>query len=619
MDGQSLMTQALVYLAAGVIGVPIAKRLGLGSVLGYLIAGVLVGPFVLDLVGEAGDVMRVAEFGVVILLFLIGLEVRPALLWRMKTAIFGLGAMQMAGSAAFLAAAGLAFGLDWRPAVAAGLVLAMSSTAIVLQTLEEKSLRQGAVGEASFGVLLFQDLAVIPLFAFLPLLATFAPQALGPEAGHGAGMIGHLPVGLQALAVLGAVATVFVAGRYLIRPVFRFIAASNLREIFTAFALLLVIAVAALMQLVALSPALGAFLAGVVLAESEFRRELEADIEPFRGLLLGLFFITVGAGLDFAVVLSQPVALALIVVGLIVLKGLAMFGAARTFRMPARDAATTAVFLAQGGEFAFVLLGFTAGAGVLPTDLAGLLTAAVAVSMALTPVLVAIHERIVLARVVAAEEPPPAKFPSQDPDVIVAGFGRFGQIAARLLLLNGFNVVTLDSSVEQIDLLRKFGRKVYYGDASRLDLLRSAGAQKARLLIVAVDDQDKAVQIVETARHSFPDLAILARAWDRRHAYELVRGGADEVEREVFEGGLAVGRRALQRLGFSERRAVRAANLFREQDVALFDRLAPAWTDGDRYILETRDQRETMDRLLRAEMARMRHEDDGEQRPESVA
>jgi glutathione-regulated potassium-efflux system ancillary protein KefC/glutathione-regulated potassium-efflux system protein KefB len=296
-----------------------------------------------------------------------------------------------------------------------------------------------------------------------------------------------------------------------------------------------------------------------------------------------------------------------------------MFGAARTFRMPARDAATTAVFLAQGGEFAFVLLGFTAGAGVLPTDLAGLLTAAVAVSMALTPVLVAIHERIVLARVVAAEEPPPAKFPSQDPDVIVAGFGRFGQIAARLLLLNGFNVVTLDSSVEQIDLLRKFGRKVYYGDASRLDLLRSAGAQKARLLIVAVDDQDKAVQIVETARHSFPDLAILARAWDRRHAYELVRGGADEVEREVFEGGLAVGRRALQRLGFSERRAVRAANLFREQDVALFDRLAPAWTDGDRYILETRDQRETMDRLLRAEMARMRHEDDGEQRPESVA
>lgn len=616
MDGQSLMTQALVYLAAGVVAVPIAKRLGLGSVLGYLIAGALVGPFALDLVGETADVMRVAEFGVVILLFLIGLEVRPALLWRMRTAIFGLGAMQMAASSAALAAAGLALGLDWRTAVATGLVLALSSTAIVLQSLEEKGLRQGAVGEASFGVLLFQDLAVIPLFAFLPLLA-IAPRAAGAEAVREGSVIGHWPVELQALAVLGAVATVFVGGRYLVRPVFRFIAASNLREIFTAFALLLVIAVAALMQLVALSPALGAFLAGVVLAESEFRRELETDIEPFRGLLLGLFFITVGAGLDFGVVLARPQALALIVAGLITLKGLAMFAAARAFRMSARDSATTAVFLAQGGEFAFVLLGFCAGAGVLDGELAGLLTAAVAVSMALTPVLVAVHARLVLARVVAAEEPPPETFPSQDPDVIVAGFGRFGQIAARLLLLNGFNVVTLDSSVEQIDLLRKFGRKVYYGDASRLDLLRSAGAARARLLIVAVDDPDKTVEIVETARAAFPNLAILARAWDRRHAYQLVRSGADEVEREVFEGGLAVGRRALQRLGFSERRATRAANLFRDQDVALFNRLAPAWKSGDRYILETRDQRETMDRLLRAEMARMRHEDE-EPQPEAA-
>lgn len=614
MDGQSLMIQALVYLAAGVVAVPIARRLGLGSVLGYLMAGALVGPFALDLVGEAGDVMRVAEFGVVILLFLIGLEVRPALLWRMKTAIFGLGALQMAASAALLAAAGVVVGLDWRPAVAAGLVLALSSTAIVLQSLEEKSLRQGAVGEASFGVLLFQDLAVIPLFAFLPLLATLSPNAHGPEPVHGASMIGKLPVELQALAVLGAVAAVFVGGRYLARPVFRFIAASHLREIFTAFALLLVIGVATLMQLVGLSPALGAFLAGVVLAESEFRRELEADIEPFRGLLLGLFFITVGAGLDFSVIAGRPASLAAIVAGLILLKGLAMFGAARVFRMPARDAATTAVFLAQGGEFAFVLLGFSVGTGVLPAGLAGLLTAAVAVSMALTPVLVAVHGRVVLSRVVAAEEPPPASFPSHDPDVIVAGFGRFGQIAARLLLLNGFNVVTLDSSVEQIDLLRKFGRKVYYGDASRLDLLRSAGAGRAKLLIVAVDDPAKAAQIVETARGAFPNLAILARAWDRRHAYELVRSGADEVEREVFEGGLAVGRRALLRLGFSERRASRAANLFREQDVALFDRLAPAWKDGERYILETRDQRETMDRLLRAEMERMRSEEDGDSR-----
>ncbi|HEY9218176.1 MAG TPA: monovalent cation:proton antiporter-2 (CPA2) family protein [Phenylobacterium sp.] len=623
MDGQSLLIQALVYLTAGVVSVPIAKRAGLGSVLGYLIAGALVGPFVLNLVGEPADVMRFAEFGVVILLFLIGLEVRPALLWRMKTAIFGLGLAQMVGTTAVLTLGGIAVGLSWQVAAAVGMILSLSSTAIVLQTLEEKNLRHGAVGEASFGVLLFQDLAVIPLFALLPLLAV-GGAAHAPEAGgHGGDMLGGLPVWARTLAVLGAVGAVVFGGRYLTRPIFRFIAASHLREIFTAFALLLVVAVAALMQLVGLSPALGAFLAGVMLAESEFRRELETDIEPFRGLLLGLFFITVGAGLDFGVVSAQAVLLVGLVLGIMLLKGLAIFAAGRLFRMPARDALTTGVFLAQGGEFAFVLLGFAAGARVMDTQTAGLLTAAVALSMALTPLAIGLYERLVLNRMVAAEEPPPASFPSEDPEVIVAGFGRFGQIAARLLLLNGFNVVTLDSSVEQIDLLRKFGRKVYYGDASRLDLLRAAGAEKARLLIVAVDDPDKSAQIVETAREAFPDLAILARAWDRRHAYELLRRGADDVERETFEGGLAVGRRALLRLGFSERRAAKAASVFREEDLALFQRLAPTFEDNERYILETRDQRETMDRLLRAEMARLRKEDEerpvDKPKPETVA
>ncbi|MET0294743.1 MAG: monovalent cation:proton antiporter-2 (CPA2) family protein, partial [Phenylobacterium sp.] len=605
MDGQSLLIQALVYLAAGVVSVAVANRVGLGSVLGYLIAGALIGPFALNLVGETGDVMRVAEFGVVILLFLIGLEVRPALLWRMKTAIFGLGALQMALTAALIGAAALALGLGWRPALAVGLVLALSSTAIVLQLLEERNLRSGAVGEASFGVLLFQDLAVIPLFALLPLLGVAAPAAHAAAEDHGMSVVAGLPPTLQTLAMLGAVIVVLGGGRYLIRPVFRFIAAANLREIFTAAALLLVIAVATLMQLVGLSPALGAFLAGVVLAESEFRRELESDIEPFRGLLLGLFFITVGAGLNFDLVISRPGELALIVVGLLALKGVAIFGAAKLFGLPSRDAATTAVFLAQGGEFAFVLLGFTVAGGVLPAALASELTAAIAISMALTPLLVAAHTRLLLSRVVALEAPPPEAFPSTEPQAIVAGFGRFGQIAARLLTLNGFNVTTMDSSVEQIDLLRKFGRKVYYGDASRLDLLRAAGADKARLLVVAIDDPEKSVQIVETARQAFPDLIILARAWDRRHAYELVQAGAHEVERETFEGGLSMGRRALLRLGFSERRAARAASLFRDQDLALFERLAPAYAEGERFVLETRDQRETMDRLLSAEMARV--------------
>jgi monovalent cation:proton antiporter-2 (CPA2) family protein len=356
----ALLIQALVYLAAGVIAAPIAKRLGLSSVLGYLLAGLLVGPFALNLVGEAGDVMRFAEFGVVILLFLIGLEVRPALLWKMKSTIFGLGAAQMIGTGLVLAASGMAFGLEPRIALAAGLILAMSSTAIVLQSLEEKGLRQGAVGQSAFGVLLFQDLAVIPLFAFLPLLAISG--AVAAPADHGASILADLPAWGRPLAVFGAVAAVVVGGRYLIQPVFRFIAASRLREIFTASALLLVVGVAVLMELVGLSPALGAFLAGVVLAESEFRRELETDIEPFRGLLLGLFFITVGAGVDVGMVAAQPLLIVGLTLGLIAVKAGVMYVAGRLFGRDNRTAMTTAVSLAQGGEFAFVLLGFALGA-----------------------------------------------------------------------------------------------------------------------------------------------------------------------------------------------------------------------------------------------------------------
>jgi monovalent cation:proton antiporter-2 (CPA2) family protein len=613
MHGDGLLIQALVYLTAGVVSVPIAKRLGLGSVLGYLIAGIAVGPFLLDLVGQPEDVMRFAEFGVVILLFLIGLEVRPALLWRMRTAIFGLGGGQMVATAAVLAAAGLAFGLDWRTALAAGLVLALSSTAIVLASLEEKGLRQGPVGEASFGVLLFQDLAVIPLFALLPLLALGGGAGAAPAAGHGGELLAELPGWAQAAATIAAVAAVAVGGKYLVRPIFRFIAASRLREIFTAFALLLVIAVAALMQLVGLSPALGAFLAGVVLAESEFRRELETDIEPFRGLLLGLFFITVGAGLDFALIAAQPALLALMVAGLMLLKGLAMYAVARLFRLPRLTSATTAVALAQGGEFAFVLLGFTVAAGVFDGELAKLLTATVALSMAATPLVALAYERLVLARAGGGgPTPEPARFDEGEPEVIVAGFGRFGQIAGRLLMANDFRVVTLDSSIDTIELLRRFGRKVHYGDASRIDLLRTAGAEKARLLVVAIDDQDKARELVEAAREAFPHLTILARAWDRRHAYELLEAGADDVERETFEAALALGRRALVNLGFSEHRATRAGSVFRKLDRQLFEQIRPSAGMDDQYISATRESRDTMERLLNAEMSRLRDEDEAQ-------
>lgn len=608
MDG--LLVEALVYLAAGVISVPIAKRLGLGSVLGYLIAGVIVGPHLLGLVGEAEDVMHFAEFGVVILLFLIGLEVRPALLWRMRTAIFGIGAAQMLGTAVLLGGAAAALGLDWKTALAAGLILAMSSTAIVLQSLDEKGLRQGPVGEAAFGVLLFQDLAVIPLFALLPLLSQSG--AAGAVEHH---LLSDLPAWARALAVMGAVTAVIFGGRYLMQPLFRFIAAARLREIFTASALLLVVAVAVLMEAVGLSPALGAFLAGVVLAESEFRRELETDIDPFRGLLLGLFFITVGAGLDLQLVAGRPLLVVGLVLGLMVLKMAAIYGAARLFRTPPKAAATVGVALAQGGEFAFVLLAFAVSAQVLPPELSRLFTAVIAVSMAATPLLLAAFERLVLSREPERDEPERLPFDEREPDVIVAGFGRFGQIATRLLNANGFKVVTLEASIEQIDILRRFGWRVHYGDASRLDLLRAAGAEKAKLLLVAIDDRDKAVELVEAAHEAFPGLPIIARSYDRRHAYELLRRGASAVERETFESALNFGRRALVRLGVSERRALKAAILFREHDERLFEKLAPLAGEEERYVLATRDSRETTERLLAAEIARIVDDDDEDEPP----
>lgn len=603
-----VLTQALVYLAAGVVTVAAAKKLGLGSVLGYLIAGAVIGPFALNLIGDPEDVIKFAEFGVVILLFLIGLEVRPALLWSMRKTIFGLGGAQVVATALAIAAAAMLFGLPWPTALAAGLVLAMSSTAIVLQTLDEKGLRQGPVGRAAFGVLLLQDLSIIPLFALLPLLAT-GPVQLTADT-HSASLISDLPAWLQTIAVLAAVGAVVGGGRFVVRPVFRFIAQSRLREIFTATSLLIVVGVALLMQIVGLSPALGAFLAGVVLAESEFRRELETDIEPFRGLLLGLFFITVGASIDFGLILRQPLLLIGLVLGLMALKFAVMFALARVGGASNRLAATVAVALAQGGEFAFVLLTFTVGAGVISAPLAALLTAVVAMSMAMTPLTVIVYEKILttLDRRNPTETIADPTFEEVDaePDIIIAGFGRFGQVTGRLLMANGFKSTVLDADIEMIDLLRRFGRRVHYGDATRLDLLRQAGAERAKMLIVAIDDQEKAAELVERAREAFPHLTILGRAFDRRHAYDMLANGADAVERETFEGALALGVTALKALGFRAHRAQRAADFFRRHDKRQFEELRPMWGQSEAYLLASRDAAQTMDRLLAADLEKMK-------------
>jgi glutathione-regulated potassium-efflux system ancillary protein KefC/glutathione-regulated potassium-efflux system protein KefB len=607
----NLLTQTLVYLAAGVIAAPLAKRLKLGSVLGYLIAGLIIGPFALSLVGEQTDVMKFAEFGVVILLFLIGLEVRPALLWSMRKTIFGLGGAQVAVTGLVMAGLGVLLGLAPGVALAAGLILAMSSTAIALQTLEERGMRQGAVGRAAFGVLLMQDLAVIPMFALLPLLAPGGAHHAQDAGGHGGeSLIAALPGWAQALSVLAAVAAVVVLGRFIVQPAFRFIAKARLREIFTAAALLIVVGVAALMQSVGMSPALGAFLAGVVLAESEFRRELESDIEPFRGLLLGLFFITVGAGLDLGLVAADPVRLIGLVLGFMTVKFAVITALMRIARAPWRTTAAVATALAQGGEFAFVLLSFTVGAGVVGTDLAARLTAAVALSMALTPPMMTAYERIadkVKARKPARTAPDSEPFESE-PEVIIAGYGRFGQVISRLLSSSGFRATVLEADVDQIEILRRFGRPVHFGDATRLDLLRAAGADRARLLIVGIDDKDKATELVETASKAFPDLTIVARAFDRLHAYELLRAGADEVERETFEGALSLGAASLRRLGLRSRQAHRAVASFRGHDRHMFEELAPAWAGDldEAYILASREAALTMERLLTADLAQLR-------------
>ena len=596
----SVLLQVFVYLAASVLAVPVATRLGLGSVLGYLVAGAIVGPYALNLVGDASEVGHVAEFGVVILLFLIGLEVRPALLWQLRTVIGGFGASQLFMTGILAAAAAMALGQPWRAALEIGFVLAMSSTAIVLLMLDEKGLRQRAVGRSAFGVLLFQDLSVIPLLALLPLAAVTQTALVETSDGFLAGE----PSWVKVLASLSAVAVLVIGGRYLLRPVLRIIAGTRLRELFTAFALLLVVAVALLMELVGLSPALGAFLSGVLLAESEYRRELETDIEPFRGLLLGIFFVTVGAGLNFGLIRDQPSLLAALVVGLMVLKGVILTVIGRVFRLTWRESGMLGTALSQGGEFAFVLLSLSVGVGALPGPLAALLTAVVALSMAATPLAVAAYERLTRSRTRAAPEPD-GQYDAGTPEVIIAGYGRFGQVVTRIMKANGHQTSVLENSVEQIQLVRRFGGNAFYGDAGRVDLLRAAGADSARILVVAIDDREKALEIVEIARETFPHLTILARAFDRRHAYELLERGAHLVERELFEGGLAMASSALVALGWRAYRAERAARLFRRHDMRLFAELRGAWNDAATYATAVRESSPRMDDLLRADIARL--------------
>ncbi len=598
MYGQGFFFQAFVYLAAAVLAVPVAKRLGLGSVLGYLLAGMAIGPFGFGLIGSEGeDVMHFAEFGVVMMLFLIGLELQPSLLWRMRGPILGLGGMQVAVTTAAFTGIGVALGQPLRAAFAIGMILALSSTAIVLQTLAEKGLLDTDGGQGAFSVLLFQDIAVIPILAVLPLLGS--GRGGTSSTGHGAAWVDGLPAWGQTLAVLGAVSAIVVGGRYLMRPLFRFIAQARLREIFTAAGLLLVIGIALLMAQVGLSPALGTFVAGVVLAESEYRHELEADIDPFKGLLLGVFFIAVGASVDFALIANEPATIAAIVGGLVIVKMIVLFGLAKAFRMGLDQSMLFTFALAQGGEFAFVLFSFALQHGVIAAELTHSLVAAVAISMAVTPLLMLFNERVLQPR--TGTRPLETREPDKIEEsnrVIIAGFGRVGGIVGRFLRANRVDATVLEYDSDHVELLRKIGLKVFYGDACRVDLLEAAGAQKAEVIVIAIDEHARVLSLVRTCKKHFPNLSIIARARGRLEAYELLDEGVSRVYRETLDTSIQMGGDVLRQLGFRAYQTQRAARAFRRHDQDSLIELARIRFEKKNYFSAVREQINYLEQAL---------------------
>lgn len=594
----NLLLNALIYLLAAVIAVPIAKRLGLGAVLGYLLAGIAIGPWGLRLINEVEDILHFSEFGVVLLLFLIGLELDPQRLWSLRRPIFGWGGAQVGIVTAALCITGLLLGADWKVALIAALGLSLSSTAIALATLGERNLMATPAGSAGFAILLFQDIAAIPMIAVIPLLGVAAVE------GSGQGWLG-------ALKVAGVIAGLIVGGRYLIRPVLRIIAKTDMREIFTAFALLLVISIGLLMQSVGMSMALGTFLAGVLLAESEYRHALESDLEPFKGLLLGLFFIAVGMSIDFGVLLAQPLVVLGLVATFLTIKIGVLYGLSKRFGIPRGQQALFAFLLSQGGEFAFVVFGAAATARVFTPEISSLLVVVVALSMVATPLLLVLHDKVIAPRFQAARKRPDDAIEAQEDHVIIAGFGRFGQIIGRLLHANRIGLTVLDHDPDQIDLLRKFGFKVFYGDATRIDLLHAAGAANARALVVAIDDIEDSLALIDAVKRVFPDLPILARARNVTHYYDLMDRGVTMIERETFEAALQLGRQALQQLGFGAYQAREAAMKFRSHNIQSLHAVYPYYKDQQQLVSMAKQARDELEEMFARDTEVLKAEQSG--------
>lgn len=596
----SWLSHTFVYLCAAVIAVPLSKYLGLGAIIGYLGAGIIIGPWGLGLVSEVQDVLHFAEFGVVLMLFLIGLELEPRRLWSLRRPIFGWGSAQVLACAAALFLGVYALGLffpaqlgGWKTPLVAALGLALSSTAIALQVMGERNLLPTPGGQAGFSILLFQDVAAIPILALLPLLGAEPGQAANDAFRWG-----------ELLKVVAVIAGIVLGGRLLLRPLLRWIARSRTPEIFTATALLLVVGIAALMQRVGLSMGLGAFLAGVLLAESEYRRELETDIEPFKGLLLGLFFIAVGMSIDLAVLRDSPGLMAALVAGFMAIKALLILAMTRFMQVPAPERPVVTLLLAQGGEFAFVVFQTATGAGVLSGQTSSLLIGAVALSMLLSPLLLVAVDKLLAPRLALARGATPAELSEpQEAPVLIAGFGRYGQIVARVMLAQGIPSTVLDHDADMIEAARSFGYRVHYGDATRLDLLRMAGAATAKILVVAVDDKEQSLKIVDLVREHFPTLQIVARARDVTHWHELRERGVQLVQRELFESSLRSARSVLELLGHTPEQARQFAQRFRQHNLELFEQMHPHFKDRNKLIAVVKQGRKQLEEQMAQERA----------------
>jgi len=591
MNDHDLLSNTLIYLGAAVVAVPLATRLGLGSVLGYLIAGIIIGPWGLALIANSRDILHFAEFGVVLLLFLIGLELNPKRLWEMRRPIFGIGSIQVVTTSLIIFTICSLLGLPWHNALIIAMGLSLSSTAIALQSLKEKNQLSTPTGHSVFSILLFQDIAVIPMLALIPILGSSMEQSSEPL--------------LETLKVAGVIGFIIIGGHYLTRPIFRFIAATRLREIFTAFSLLLVIGIALLMEAVGMSMALGTFLAGVLLAESEYRHELEVEIEPFKGLLLGLFFISIGMTIDFGLLWNQPWLILALVFGLLLTKLIILAIIGRSEKLPASQQGLFAFLLGQGGEFAFVLFTAAVTAGALEQQWASLLFVVVALSMMATPLLLLINEKLIEPRFLHLGSQATADtIENPHNPVIIAGFGRFGRTVGRLLHANKIPTTILDHNPDQIEDARRFGYRVYYGDASRLDMLRSAGAEEAKLLIITVDNPDMALAITDLAQQHFPQLTILARARGMAVAMEFLKRDISLFQREVQESALLLGEDALKQLGYGAFQAKQMAHIFRNHEYTLLRKI---------YQTDVLEKRIHISRMARKELAQILEADEQEQ------